>query len=119
MERLALTILEAAAAGGPKRSKLYEDIRDGKLRARKFGRSTRILVSDFLEYLASAPVINPQSDTTVCAENRVGQVARAKLQRNDVVRRRSILVDAPTPPRTIQTSVEICDHPKRKSLGNE
>ena len=53
MERLALTIDEAVKAGGPKRSKLYDEIRKGRLRAVKSGRSTRILIADFQSYLAS------------------------------------------------------------------
>ena len=59
MEQQAITIDEAAKAGGPKRAKLYEDIRLGRLRAVKFGRSTRILISDFQKYLATAPAIKP------------------------------------------------------------
>ena len=47
MEQQALTIAEASKAGGPKRAKLYDDIRNGRLRAVKFGRSTRILMTDF------------------------------------------------------------------------
>jgi excisionase family DNA binding protein len=55
MELLALTIAQAAELGGPCRSALYEDIRLGRLRAVKRGRSTRILMKDFKEYLASLP----------------------------------------------------------------
>ena len=62
MERLALTIDEAVKAGGPKRSKLYDEIRKGRLRAVKSGRSTRILIADFQSYLASLPVIEPKGD---------------------------------------------------------
>ena len=63
MERQAITIDEASKAGGPKRAKLYDDIRAGRLRAVKFGRSTRILVTDFQKYLATAPAIEPQHET--------------------------------------------------------
>ena len=58
MEPLALTISQAVKLGGPCRSALYEDIRAGRLRAVKRGRSTRILLEDFKAYLASlAPII--------------------------------------------------------------
>lgn len=57
MEKLALTISEAAALGGPCRSILYQDIASGRLRAVKRGRSTRILLEDFKRYLASLPSI--------------------------------------------------------------
>jgi hypothetical protein len=46
-------------AGGPGRAKLYDEIRRGRLRAVKIGRSTRILVSDYQEYLASLPPVAP------------------------------------------------------------
>ena len=62
MERQAITIDEASKAGGPKRAKLYDDIRHGRLRAVKFGRSTRILIVDFQKYLATAPAITPIAD---------------------------------------------------------
>ena len=59
MEPLALTISQAAQLGGPCRSALYEDIREGRLRAVKRGRSTQILIDDFRKYLAALPSINP------------------------------------------------------------
>lgn len=55
MEPLALTVSQAAKLGGPCRSAIYEDIREGRLRAVKRGRSTRILVDDFKKYLAALP----------------------------------------------------------------
>jgi excisionase family DNA binding protein len=57
VELLALTISQAAKLGGPCRSALYQDIRDGRLRAVKRGRSTRILLEDFKAYLASFPTV--------------------------------------------------------------
>ena len=59
METLALTIDEAVEAGGPGRAKLYDEIRKGRLRAVKIGRSTRILLTDFQSYLASLPSVQP------------------------------------------------------------
>jgi excisionase family DNA binding protein len=59
VEKLALTISEAAALGGPCRSALYQDIKNGRLRAIKRGRSTRILMDDFKAYLASFPSLPP------------------------------------------------------------
>jgi helix-turn-helix protein len=55
MEPLALTVAQAARLGGPCRSAIYQDIRAGRLRAKKRGRSTFILVDDFKAYLASFP----------------------------------------------------------------
>ena len=55
MEPLALTVEQAAQLGGPCRSAIYQDIRAGRLRAVKRGRSTRILMEDFKAYLASLP----------------------------------------------------------------
>jgi excisionase family DNA binding protein len=59
MEQLALTISQAAKLGGPCRSALYTEIRAGRLRAVKRGRSTRILVDDFKRYLSSLPSVQP------------------------------------------------------------
>jgi excisionase family DNA binding protein len=63
MEQLAVTVDEAAELGGPRRAKLYEEIRAGRLRAVKAGRCTRILISDYQAYLASLPAIEPRSAT--------------------------------------------------------
>ena len=59
MEPLALTISQAAKLGGPCRSALYAEIRAGRLRAVKRGRSTRILIDDFKRYLSSLPSVQP------------------------------------------------------------
>lgn len=63
MERLALTITEAAKSAGRSRSGLYEDIQNGRLRAVKNGRSTRILIDDLKRYLACLPAIEPKVPT--------------------------------------------------------
>jgi excisionase family DNA binding protein len=54
LERL-FTISQIAQLGGPCRAKLYNDIKLGKLRAIKFGRSTRISESAYRAYLEAAP----------------------------------------------------------------
>ena len=59
MEPLALTISQAAKLGGPCRSALYQDIRAGRLRAIKRGRSTQYLLEDYKKYLASMPRLRP------------------------------------------------------------
>lgn len=61
MDPIALTIAQAAKLGGPCRSILYEDIRKGRLRAIKRGRSTRILLEDYKAYLATFTPIKPVS----------------------------------------------------------
>ncbi len=55
MEKLAYTIKEMVEAGGGSRTVVYEAIKSGKLKARKRGRSTIILVPDAVEYLESLP----------------------------------------------------------------
>ncbi len=55
MEKLAYSIRELAAAGGGSRTKIYEAIAAGKLKARKRGRSTVILAADLAQYLESLP----------------------------------------------------------------
>jgi excisionase family DNA binding protein len=67
MEPFALTISQAAELGRPCRSALYQDIRDGRLRAVKRGRSTRILVDDFRWYLANLPTMRAVAKPAVDA----------------------------------------------------
>jgi len=49
----ALTVQEAATESRSGTSKIYEELRDGKLKARKFGRRTIILREDFEAWLRS------------------------------------------------------------------
>ena len=58
MEVLALTIAQAAKLAGLSRSAIYQEIRAGRLRAVKRGRSTRILMEDMKAYLASLPSLH-------------------------------------------------------------
>lgn len=53
--KLALTILEAEEASSLGRTALLEDIKAGKLKARKRGRRTVILTSELAKYLESLP----------------------------------------------------------------
>jgi excisionase family DNA binding protein len=57
MERLALSIAEASAAARIGRTRIYELIASGELKAVKIGRSTRIRASDLQSWLESLPVI--------------------------------------------------------------
>jgi hypothetical protein len=54
LERL-FTIDQIVRAGGPCRAKLYSDIKKGRLKAKKFGRSTRITGSAWRAYIDEAP----------------------------------------------------------------
>jgi hypothetical protein len=56
LERL-FTIGQIAQLGGPCRAKLYGDIKSGRLKAIKFGRSTRISEGAYRSYLESAPTL--------------------------------------------------------------
>lgn len=53
MNQLSLTIEEARAATGLGRTKIYEAINSGALRARKLGKRTLILKSDLEAFLAA------------------------------------------------------------------
>jgi excisionase family DNA binding protein len=55
----ALDIPTVCRRSGLGRSYVYEEIRRGALRARKFGRLTRILRQDYEAWLAAAPLIAP------------------------------------------------------------
>jgi excisionase family DNA binding protein len=59
LERL-LTVGQIARLGARCRASLYEDIKSGKLKAIKFGRSTRITESDWNAYLKAAPTLHSQ-----------------------------------------------------------
>ncbi len=61
MEKKAFTIREAVEAGAGSRSVIYENIKNGSLRARKRGRSTVILAADLTEYLESLPDFHGQA----------------------------------------------------------
>ena len=53
MTKPVYTIEEAAKESRQGRTKVYQDIKDGKLRAVKNGRRTFILGEDFAAYVAS------------------------------------------------------------------
>lgn len=61
MTKLAVSIAEATQISGIGRSRLYEEIRAGKLRPRKNGTRTIILVDDLNAYLQSLPLANAQA----------------------------------------------------------
>jgi excisionase family DNA binding protein len=56
VERL-FTIEQIAQLGARCRASIYVDIKQGRLRAVKFGRSTRVRESDYRAYLESAPLL--------------------------------------------------------------
>ncbi len=60
MERAAYSIAQLVQDGVGSRSKLYEEINEGRLIARKRGRSTIILAEDKRAYLQSLPAIKPK-----------------------------------------------------------
>ncbi len=61
VEKLGLTITEAAFAAGIGRSRLYEAIAAGQLTARKFGARTVILRGDLDSFLAALPAIQSEA----------------------------------------------------------
>jgi excisionase family DNA binding protein len=61
VEQQAYTIEQAAEAASLARQVIYDEINAGRLRARKRGRSTRILASDLRAYLEALPVLDPKA----------------------------------------------------------
>jgi len=61
-KKLSYTVGEMVAATGLGRSRLYEEIRAGRLRIVKAGRRTLILAIDLEKWLASLPAGSPQAD---------------------------------------------------------
>ncbi len=56
MQRFGFTVEETAALSGIGRTRIFAAIKDGKLKARKFGRRTVILTTDLQAFLESLPV---------------------------------------------------------------
>lgn len=56
-EKHGLTIQEACTYSGIGKTKLYEAINSGKLKARKAGKRTLILAHDLRRYLSSLPLV--------------------------------------------------------------
>jgi excisionase family DNA binding protein len=61
---VALKISEACAASRIGRTRIYEAIGRGELRARKNGKSTLILYTDLVEWLSHLPAISPKTTCT-------------------------------------------------------
>lgn len=55
--KLAYSIEETIASTGIGRSTIFEEIKAGRLKARKRGRSTIILTGDLAKYLEALPVM--------------------------------------------------------------
>lgn len=54
--KLAVDVDEVQDLGGPGRTVVYAEIKAGRLKARKCGRRTLILVEDLRDYLTGLPV---------------------------------------------------------------
>lgn len=65
----ALSIRQAVAEGNIGRSRLYLDLRSGRLKAKKVGRRTIILRPDWDAYLAALPNYQPQSSADPISVN--------------------------------------------------
>jgi excisionase family DNA binding protein len=59
LAKAAYSIAEAVCVTGCGRSKLYEEIRDGRLRAIKLGARTLIPAEAISAWLASLPAVSP------------------------------------------------------------
>jgi excisionase family DNA binding protein len=57
LQREGLSILEACTVAGIGRTKIYEAIAIGNLKARKYGKRTIILRSDLQNFLSGLPVV--------------------------------------------------------------
>ena len=61
MEPIAVDIIEATRISGAGRSKLYEEMAAGRLKARKLGRRTLIEVSELRRWVESLDQASPGS----------------------------------------------------------
>lgn len=55
IQKFGFTMEEAAALSAIGRTKIYAAVKDGKLKARKYGRRTVILASDLQMFLENLP----------------------------------------------------------------
>lgn len=82
MDPLSYTIAEAHERARLGRTKIYEAINTGDLRAVKCGRRTLILHDDLVRYLQSLPTIKAEQgsavDARVSAEDSEGSTIKAK-----------------------------------------
>jgi excisionase family DNA binding protein len=62
---IALKISEVCAASRIGRTRVYEAIKRGELRARKNGKSTLVLYTDLVEWLDHLPVISPNQQSRI------------------------------------------------------
>jgi len=62
IEKHGLTIQEACTYSGIGKTKLYEAINSGKLKARKAGKRTLILSDDLRNYLSSLPLMRREAE---------------------------------------------------------
>jgi excisionase family DNA binding protein len=62
-DRSALSINEAIRLSNGSRQTIYKAIRDGRLKARKFGKRTIILRADFEQFLHSLPPLELGGET--------------------------------------------------------
>ena len=61
MDEELMSIDEASEASGLGRNSLYKAINSGELIARKYGRRTMILKSDFQDFLEALPKYEPKA----------------------------------------------------------
>lgn len=59
-QKLAFTVEQATEASGVGRTALFAAVRTGRLRARKLGRRTLILVADLQNFLDGLPMASPE-----------------------------------------------------------
>jgi excisionase family DNA binding protein len=62
MQKIAVTLPEATELSGIGRSSLYKLFNEGKLKPRKSGKRTLILVSELEEYLNGLPAGGPSHE---------------------------------------------------------
>jgi hypothetical protein len=61
-QKLAYTIADLVKLGPNPRTQIFEEIKRGRLRARRCGRRTIVLRDDYAEYLQSLPILNSSRD---------------------------------------------------------
>jgi hypothetical protein len=88
--RFAYSFTEGCKVVGIGKTKAYDEIKTGKLKARKNGRLTQFLPADLLEYVEALPVIEPRGDHKPAA-TEIAKADTSERRRTAKVRRHRVL----------------------------
>jgi excisionase family DNA binding protein len=113
LPREGFTVSEAGAMAGLGRTKIYEEISEGRLKARKCGKRTIILKDELRQFLESLPLSKPLwREDVLDAHDEARAVAAAAA-----APAQSLVLPATAPAN--ESTVEIISVPPRRQPGTK